>query len=368
MRESGAALEYNGNPLGAWMGEWPRVITVHDLYLETMPDAYARRHRWAWNMIFPFITRSAGRIIVPSTSTKKDLLRNHPGNIDKISIVPEAPAFAEDGGAGLPPLSGRFGLMVGNLSPNKNPAAVVEALAILASRGIKIPILHIGRDERNLLAKACARHPELAPIKSIGGVDDATLKGAYAHAAFFVNSSLHEGFCLPIVEAQSFGTPVIASNRSAIPEVAGDGALLVNPDSHGHLAEAMALVWTNSNFASQLSRRARRNARRYSWRRTALMVNGIFDEVAPDLGRARWRDAAVASVPRAGGRQIAGAGRRWRGLIRLLRGGAASPASMAVAYSTLRCHGATKWSRENVYPQTARTCPGARTAEASCPY
>lgn len=287
MRDTGAALEFNGNPLGAWMGSWPRVIVVHDLYMETMPEAYARRHRITWKTLFPLVAQNASRIVVPSSSTRDDLLRSHPAHAAKVEIIPEAPAFAEDVGVGRAPMNGRYGLLVGNMSPNKNPAPIVGALARLADHGHRIPMLHVGRDELGLLSAISARHPQIAPITSIAGVDDGTLKAAYANAAFFINSSLHEGFCLPIVEAQSFGAPVIASNRSAVPEVAGDGALLVDPTSVDQIADAIARVWTDAAFAEELGRSGRRNADQYSWERTARMTSRLFDQVTSAFASVR---------------------------------------------------------------------------------
>ncbi|OJY35555.1 MAG: hypothetical protein BGP06_06890 [Rhizobiales bacterium 65-9] len=278
MKQTGATIELNSNPLGAWKGSWPRAIVVHDLYLETMPEAYAWRHRAVWRVLFPKVAHSAAAIIVPSGSTRQDLLDGHPETADKIRVVPEAPAFSPDKEIGRAPIEGRYGLMVGNMSPNKNPAPVVEALALLAARGVEAPVLHIGGDDRGLLRAALADAGG-SFVTSISGVDDAALKGAYANAAFFINSSLHEGFCLPIVEAQSLGAPVIASNRSALPEIAGEGALLIDPTSPIQIADAIQRVWTDDAFAQDLARRGSANARRFSWERTAKMLAAIFDEM-----------------------------------------------------------------------------------------
>ena len=90
MRRTGADIELNVNPLGAWVKAWPRIITVHDLYLETMPEAYRRRHRLVWNTLFPLATRGADHIIVPSTSTKLDVVRGRSHLSDRIAVVPES--------------------------------------------------------------------------------------------------------------------------------------------------------------------------------------------------------------------------------------------------------------------------------------
>ncbi|WP_342361967.1 glycosyltransferase family 1 protein [Terrarubrum flagellatum] len=281
MRQTGASIEFNGNPIGGWIGSWPRILTVHDLYLKTLPKAYPLRHRLVWDLVFPLAARSARHIVVPSSSTKEDLIRAHAQTAGKIEIIPEAPAFTTSAAIASAPIAGRYGLMVGNLSPNKNPSVVIEALALLAARGLRAPLLHIGRDEHDLLRTAVARHPEIASVTSIHGVDDEMLRAAYAHAGFFINSSLHEGFCLPVVEAQSLGAPVIASNRSALPEVAGDGALFIDPTSPTEIADAIALIWTDAAAEADLRRRSRQNAERFSWERAAEMLANLFDEATP---------------------------------------------------------------------------------------
>ncbi len=281
MNRPGGAIEFNANPVGAFTGRWPRVITVHDLYLDLMPDEYPLRHRIAWKALFPFSLKRASGIVVPSSSTRADLSKFYPKeSAGKTFIVPEAPAFDQQAPVGAAPLAGRYGLIVGNISPNKNAPVVVEALAALAARGIKVPLLHIGRDEGGHLARALNDAVVDVPITSRAGVSDETLRAAYRHAAFFLNTSVHEGFCLPVVEAQAMGTPVIASNRSAIPEVAGDGALLVNPQSAAEVAAAIERVWTDPKFASELAGLGTLNVARYSWASTASQVTQILRSVA----------------------------------------------------------------------------------------
>ncbi len=290
MRECGATVEFNANPVGAWSRAWPRVITVHDLYLELMPDAYARRHRFAWNSAFPLALWGASRVITPSGSTRDDLLRGHPASEGKVDVVPEAPAFDSDATTGVAPIAGPYGLIVGNISPNKNAGVVVDALAALSERGFDIPLLHIGRDEGDVLGAAQIRRPLRVPIVSMHGVDDAALRAAYSHARFFLNTSLHEGFCLPVVEAQACGAPVIVSNRSALPEVAGDGAVLVDPTSPTEIADAIARVWSNHDFAVELRKRGDANVGRFSWSRTAGMVSDVLDRATVEwIGRRKAR-------------------------------------------------------------------------------
>jgi glycosyltransferase involved in cell wall biosynthesis len=281
MNRPGGAIEFNANPIGTSSGDWPRVITVHDLYLDLMPDEYPTRHRLAWKLMMPRSLKRAAGIVVPSSSTRADLVRFYPNHsAGKIFVLPEAPAFDQQAPVGPAPLTGRYGLMVGNVSPNKNAPVVVQALTQLAARGIHVPLLHIGRDEGGHLARALSSAKIDVPIISRAGVPDEILRAAYKHATFFLNTSLHEGFCLPVVEAQAMGTPVIASNRSALPEVAGQGALFIDPESAIDVAAAIERIWTDANYAAELTARGTVNVSRYAWSATARQLTQILQAVA----------------------------------------------------------------------------------------
>lgn len=279
MRRHGADAEFNANPIGGFSGNWMRIITLHDLYYRLMPEAYPFRHRAIWRGLFPLSVQHADAILVPSDSTRQDLATYYRNAARKAFVVHEAPAMTGPFEPRSPLITGRHGIMVGNLSPNKNAAVIVDAIARLAERGVRVPLLHVGRDELGILAAAQSKTSSAVEIVSVAGIDDATLHAAFTHAAFFINASLHEGFCLPLVEAQECGTPVIVSNCSALPEVAGDGALLVDPRSPDDIARAIHMVWTNPDVAANLRRRAVANAARFSWDKAALELIAKFESL-----------------------------------------------------------------------------------------
>lgn len=291
MKAHAPAVEFNPNPIGYFGGTWPRIITVHDLYLKLMPETYARRHQLTWNLLFPLSARAATVIVVPSESTKQNLARFHPGAAAKAIVVPEAPAFDMSSPLAGPPVEGRYGLIVGNLSPNKNAGVVAKALALLEQEGLDVPIIHIGRDENGVLVQAQRQFRLKRPVLTRPGISDGALRSAYMNAAFFLNTSLHEGFCLPVVEAQSCGTPVIASNRSALPEVAGDGAILVDPLNEVEVAAAIELLWTGAAAAEKLRALGFANVARFSWDSAARHVLAAITRI----GRADKQSLALAA-------------------------------------------------------------------------
>jgi glycosyltransferase involved in cell wall biosynthesis len=304
MRETGAALEFNCNPVGGFLGGWPRVITVHDIYMETMPSSYPLRHRAWWNVLFPLSLRGASAVICVSDTTRRDVEQRHAFARDKLVVVHEAPIISADGDdTATPP--GRFespyGLYVGNISPNKNVAVLVEALKRLEAEGAAPVVYHVGRDTAGLLAQAEQRFDAGNLIRKAGPVSDAELIAAYRGAACFINTSLNEGFCLPVVEAQSLGAPVICAGIPVLREVAGEGAMFFAPHDAAALAAHIKAVFADVALRRRMAQASLDNAARFSWRKAARETEDIFAAVL-----AKKRVPQAASV----GREIGVVGER----------------------------------------------------------
>jgi glycosyltransferase involved in cell wall biosynthesis len=282
MRETGAVLEFNCNPIGCFRAGWPRVITVHDLYFEVMPSLYPWRHRFWWQLMFPLSLRSAAGVICVSGNTRRELEMRHPGSRNKLVVVHEA-GVAEGDAPVTPSTIGAFeapyGLYVGNVSPNKNPTVLIEALKILYARGAAPTIYHVGNDSAGLLAEAQQRILPDHPVRRAGPLSDGELAAAYRGASCLVNTSLHEGFCLPLVEAQSLGVPIICADIPVLREVAGEGALFFPPSDAEALAERLRAVFDDSALQQRLAAASLENAGRFSWRRAADETERVFDAV-----------------------------------------------------------------------------------------
>lgn len=295
MRETGAVVEFNCNPVGCFWGHWPRVITVHDIYMETMPKSYPLRHRLWWRALFPLSLRTASAVVCVSQSTRSDVEKRYRFAKDKLIVVHEAPIIdAAQPGAALP--EGKFerpyGLYVGNVSPNKNVAVLAEALRLLQAEGAMPAVYHVGRDSAGLLAEAEQRLGTNL-IRKAGVLPDAELISAYRGATCFINTSLNEGFCLPVVEAQSLGAPVICADIPVLREVAGNGAVFFAPNDAGALAERIKAIFGDVELQQRLAQASIDNAARFSWRKAAAETEEIFDRV-----RTSSVEAPVASLPR----------------------------------------------------------------------
>jgi glycosyltransferase involved in cell wall biosynthesis len=268
-----------------------RVVTVQDLTCLQFPQF----HPWSRRVLFRLSVRRAARladaIIVPSIATSRDLAARFPSAEGKIHVVPLAPG---DGFVPLRPeeslpVLDRYGLsyrdyllFVGNLEPRKNLGALVEAYTCMrTTAGLSPPLVIAGGEgwKNRAIHRAAAASPFAADIRFLGHVPEADLPALMSGALAFVYPSLYEGFGLPPLEAMACGTPVITSNRSSLPEVVGDAALLVDPEDRRQLAEAMTRVATEEALRDDLRGRGLKQAQRYSWDETARRTVEVYERV-----------------------------------------------------------------------------------------
>jgi glycosyltransferase involved in cell wall biosynthesis len=161
-------------------------------------------------------------------------------------------------------------LSVSAKRPHKNLLRLLDALALLA--GERRPVLVLPGyptwHERELRERA-ASLGVAGDVRFLDWVRDEELEGLYATAGAFVFPSLYEGFGLPVLEAMRRGVPVACSDRSALPEVAGDAALLFDPERPAEIATAIERMLTDENQADRLREAGRRQAARFTWEATA---------------------------------------------------------------------------------------------------
>jgi glycosyltransferase involved in cell wall biosynthesis len=172
-------------------------------------------------------------------------------------------------------------LFVGSMEPRKNLERVVAAYSRLrADETIPHHLVIAGPPgwKNGGVHRAIATSPVRDMVITYGISDDETLAALYAHADFLVAPSLYEGFGLAIVEALSFGTPVLTSRISSLPEVAGAAGLLVDPTSVEEIVEGMRNMACNRKLRDDLASRARRQASRFSWKRAAQRTLAVFQE------------------------------------------------------------------------------------------
>lgn len=269
---------------GAVTGDVARVGVIHDLRRATHPELQTWSERIQWKVVHPIVMRRSAAVIAVSHATGDAARKHYPGAADRVTVVHEAsaldPAIRPHAAS---PIERPYGLMVANITTAKNFPVLVKALERLARQGKKPCICVIGRDDLRDGTIERARSCD-ADLRIIGSVDDEALATYYAHARFYVNTSIIEGFCLPIVEAQSFGRPVICSDLPVLREVAGDGALFFDPHDDAALAGLIERVVDDDALCADLARRSLANCRRFSWNRAAEEMEQVFDRLLVAAG------------------------------------------------------------------------------------
>ncbi len=273
-------------------GRYGAVLTIHDLWLDRYPQ-YSRK-LFGQRLSSYRTRRRAGRavrVIADSQHTAKDLAELYGFSKEKVTVIyPGAsPGFfpETDRGAGAT-LRARYGipaepyvLFVGGADPRKNHRVVLESFAgsedlrkACSLVAVGDPVHHFGS-----IAATARRFGVADRVLCTGSVSLEDLRGLYSHAALFVFPSLYEGFGFPVLEAMACGTPVVTSNRTSLPEVAGEAALLIDPEDPQALAAAVVRVLSDQALRQMMSAKGFERVTHFSWETTARETLQVYREV-----------------------------------------------------------------------------------------
>lgn len=263
----------------------PVVLTVHDLIGALFPRNLPPVSRLYWGRWLPFTLRFAAAIIADSEATRRDIQRLTPVRAP-IVVAPLGvdPLFSPPPPARLAAVRARYGLTepfllyVGTLEPRKGIDTLVEALALLEGRALLALAGKVGWFWEQVTARIVTRGLN-ERIRLLGYVPDEDLPALYAAAAAFVSPSRYEGFGLPVLEAMACGAAVVTTTAGALPEVAGDAALLVPPDDPVALAAALDRLLTDGALRADLGARGRARAATFTWERTARATLAVYRAV-----------------------------------------------------------------------------------------
>ena len=252
----------------------PAVLTVHDLSFESDPGLMSPRDRFMFRTFVPRSASRADRVFAVSERTKRDLVERYGISERKIIVTPNGvdPIFHPNGSApDVPP----YALFVGGIQPRKDPLTAIEALA-LADGDLGLVIVGDEKRGGDEVRSAVRRLGLEGRVQFIGYVEHEILASLYRGAACLVFPSRYEGFGLPVLEAMASGTPVVATTAGAVPEVAGDAAILVAPGDPAALADGMreALAKREQLVAAGLER-----ARQFTWVETARRTLAVYREL-----------------------------------------------------------------------------------------
>lgn len=262
----------------------PQVVTIYDLTPFLFPEHLGKKLSDFFNLRTKQACEKAAKIIVISESTKNDLQKTLKVPESKLKVIYPGLNLlstpSEKLPAGLKPKL--YILTVGTLEPRKNLIGLFKAYVLLPPRiQRKYPLAIVGAKGWNT-GETFEVYKKLkleGKVKFLGYVSDAILANLYHHAAIFVYPSLYEGFGFPVLEALSYGIPVVTSNISSLPEVIGKAGLLVNPQDPKEITSAMQKLLEHKNERERLSRLSKAQAAKFNWQISAKQTLKIFDEL-----------------------------------------------------------------------------------------
>ena len=274
-------------PLGQ---QYPSVVTVHDLYPISIAQYCSREKQYYFRLVVKLNLIKAKKVIAVSEYTKREILRHFPVDEEKIRVIYEGvdESFKNATSTDNKLVRGKFGLKrnfllyVGNHKPHKNLTRLLQAYGKLDQKLQKAYDLVItGKmEESDRYSFRIVRELGLGSrVKFIGFVHQKDLPGVYRSATALVMPSLREGFGLPVLEAMACGTPVVAANTSALPEVAGEACVFFDPYRTDEMTSAISEVLEDERLRRKLSEMGRKRADSFSWRETARRTMEVYEEV-----------------------------------------------------------------------------------------
>ena len=268
------------------------IITIHDLTPLRMKDFFKPGLRSGFALwIQSILVKRMKAIITDSEYSKSDIIEFLSITPDKINVIPlgvdkEFKAVTANKIKSIKNkylLPDKYLLYVGDVNPNKNLPVLLKVVAglkmnlVIVSRAFERELLPEIINLRKMILDLGINHlVTVLPSIQMDPVDD--LAAIYSGAFIYVQSSLYEGFGLPVLEAMACGVPVVSSNASSLPEVAGDAALMVKP-TEVYLAEGINKLLSNVGLRRDLIRKGLARAKKFNWEKTAGLTLKVYEKV-----------------------------------------------------------------------------------------
>ncbi|RMH03151.1 MAG: glycosyltransferase family 1 protein [Nitrospirae bacterium] len=269
---------------------WKRgkfLVTIHDVKPLLFPPFKSKwnLNRWLYQMFVPDRCQQADRILTVSQYSRKDLMTHLNLPPERISVVYQGvdtqtfhPLSASEKSSYV---GKKFILSVAGEDPTKNLETLIQAFAQLPSSLRETHELILAGDLRRRadLRELVGDLRLYNDVRFSGVVSEHELVRLYQQASVFVFPSLYEGFGLPVLEAMACGCPVICSNTSSLPEVAGESAYMFDPKDSGALARALEYVLTDAGMRKRLVEAGLARARQFTWEQTASELMAVYDSM-----------------------------------------------------------------------------------------
>lgn len=266
------------------------VLTVHDLIPTIFPDSCTRTFRFYMDKVTRVSARRADIVIVPSRSTKRDVVSLLGLSHEKVRVVYEGvnERFRVlKKKTCLGNLENKYGvrkgfiLFVGRLEPRKNVLGLLSSFKLLMDQEhFDSQLVLVGGKTwiHEQITDSVQKKGLNGKVVFIHDADNEELPQLYNAASVFVLPSLYEGFGLPLLEAMACGIPVVASNVSSIPEVTGEAAAFVDPLDSQSITNGLKAVLLDADFREKLIQKGLERSRNFSWEKTARKTLRIYEE------------------------------------------------------------------------------------------
>ena len=290
-------IDHSEGYLVRWLNSFgkPTIVTCHDLINLVQPDTFKNRASFpalsmaAWKWAITGM-ESANQVITVSSHTAKDVIDNLRINKERITVVPNAvdgkfrrlsqekiKAFRQQ--QGLSPDT--FCLLnVGSNNLRKNVSTVLKVLLNLKNNGLPVHFWKVGTGFNREQNKFIETNNLTENITYQRIPDDPTLVQFYNSADVLVAPSLYEGFGMTILEAMACGTPVVTSNVTSLPEVAGDAAILAPPQDISAISAAVTKIWQDQDFRQSLKKKGLKRIQQFTWEKTAEQIASVYEKVS----------------------------------------------------------------------------------------
>ncbi|MBN1258599.1 glycosyltransferase family 4 protein [Candidatus Peregrinibacteria bacterium] len=262
-------------------------ITIHDVAFKHHPESYGRLSRWYLDYGARQAVKKANRIIVPSDTTKLDLIHLYKANPDKIAVIPLgfSPSDVKVTVSEAKKIMGKWKLDIGNyflylgrIEHKKNTDNLIKAFQVFAHYNKKVKLVLAGFPGRGGTEILRNIPPSVAErIVVTGYVDEKTKEVLLKNALCFIFPSRYEGFGLPLLEAMHAGIPIIASKIPTSYEIAKGNALFFETENPSMLAHLMARVAESGSLREKMVKQHKETLKKYSWKECAEKTLELFN-------------------------------------------------------------------------------------------
>ena len=267
-----------------------RVTTICDTIPLVFPEVSSVLERLIYQLWLPLVVKKMDALITISQHSKSDLQKHLKVPTEKINVTPLSagnkfrvlPRSEIETSLVRVGVERTYILSVGSVEPRKNLLRLLDAYHLLLKWSKRWRLVIVGAPNYWKSSPVVAKVERMGlqdQVQFTGYIPDEDLPALFNGADLFCFPSLYEGFGLPVLEAMACGTPVVTSNGSSLPEVAGEAAILVNPNNINEITSAMQRVLEDPELANDLRQRGLEQAAQFTWEKTAHETIAVYEKV-----------------------------------------------------------------------------------------